>query len=243
MHPILFVLGPITVYSFGLTVAIAVMVCAYLMARDAERLKISRDLVYDFVFWTALAGLLGARIFYILLFPENFGSPVEFLFINNGGLAWQGGLILGIVTAIWFLKKKGVSVLSFFDLASPYVALGQGIGRIGCFLNGCCHGRPVEWGPYVPLYHAHLHPSQLYESAGLVVVFLLLKRKAGGPHLPGEITTNYLMLAAALRGVVQFFRYDYDPIFAGLGIYQWICVGLFAAGVVVLRNLKKVNPK
>lgn len=244
MHPILFVLGPITIYSFGLMLAVAILVCSYLMGRDARRLNISKDLVYDFVFWTALTGILGARLFYILLNLDFFvADPSELLQIQHGGLAWQGGLIVGIPTAIWFLKRKGIALLPFLDLASPYVALGQAIGRIGCFLNGCCQGSPVAWGPYFPVYHARLHPTQIYESIGLLVVFLILKKKAGGAHRPGEVMTTYLMLAASLRFAVQFFREDYVPVFGGLGIFQWICVGLFAAGVVVLRNLKKVDQK
>lgn len=242
MHPILFVIGPVTIYSFGFALAVAFLVCAFLMSRDARRLNISADTVYDFVFWTALAGIVGSRLFYVLLnldiFVEN---PLEFFQIQHGGLAWQGGLIVGVPAAILYLKRKKLPVLAILDLASPYAALGQAIGRIGCFLNGCCYGRPADWGPYVPLYQAHLHPTQIYESAGLLIVFFILKKMSVGKSFPGMLVAAYLLSAASLRFIVQFFRYDYDPVFLGLGLFQWICVGVFLAALVLFNYLKKLN--
>ncbi|MBL8013285.1 MAG: prolipoprotein diacylglyceryl transferase [Candidatus Omnitrophica bacterium] len=239
MHPVLFVLGPLTIYSFGFMLAIAVMVCSYLMARDAKRLNVPPETVYDFAFWTAFSGIIGARLFYVAL---NWGffmqSPIEIIQIQNGGLAWQGGLIAGIPTAVIYLRRKNLPLLPFLDLASPYVALGQAIGRIGCFLNGCCHGREVSWGIYVPLYHERLYPTQIYESVGLFAVFLILKKISARPHFNGEVMIVYLLLAAVLRFSVQFFRYDYDPVFMGLGIFQWICVGIFIAAILLLQSIK-----
>ncbi len=242
MHPILFVLGPITIYSFGFALAVAFLVCAFLMSRDARRLNISSDVIYDFVFWSALAGILGARLFYILLNWDFFSqNPGEFFQIQHGGLAWQGGLIVGIPSAIFYLKNKKLPVLPMLDLASPYAALGQAIGRIGCFLNGCCYGQPAAWGPYCPVHQDHLHPTQLYESFGLLIVFFVLKNLSRKKYSPGSLVVTYLMSAAAIRFVVQFFRYDYDPVLLGLGLFQWICVGVFVSVVFLLNYLKKQN--
>ena len=228
MHPILFVIGPLTVYSFGLMLAVAVIACSYLMGCDAVRVSIAKDTVYDFVFWVALSGILGSRIFYVLINLDYFiETPSELFQIQHGGLAWQGGLILGFAAAIIYLKKKKLPVLKFLDLASPYAALGQAIGRVGCFLNGCCYGQPVAWGLYFPVHHAHLHPTQIYESIGLVIVFVVLRRLNMVQHPPGRVLFAYLMSAALLRFIVQFFRYDYDPIFFGIGLFQWICAVIF----------------
>ena len=240
MHPILFVIGPLTVYSFGLMLAVAVITCSYLMARDAAKLGIAKDTVYDFVFWVALSGILGSRIFYVLLNLDYFTeTPSELFQIQHGGLAWQGGLILGFAAAIVYLKRKKLPVLKFLDLACPYAALGQAIGRVGCFLNGCCYGQPVAWGPYFPIHHAHLHPTQIYESIGLVVVCVLLRRWNLVEHPLGRVLFAYLMSAAALRFVVQFFRYDYDPIFLGLGLFQLICVVIFLIAAFLFFYLPK----
>jgi len=240
MHPILFVIGPLTVYSFGFMLAAAVLLCSFLMSRDAARIGIARDTVYDFVFWVALSGILGARIFYVLLnFDFFINTPSEFFQIQHGGLAWQGGLIIGFAAALFYLKLKKLPVLKFLDLASPYAALGQAIGRVGCFLNGCCHGQPVIWGPYFPEHQAHLHPTQIYESIGLIVVFFVLRKFNRADHSPGRAAVLYLMAAALLRFVVQFFRYDYDPVLFGLGIFQWICVAVFVAAAFFLKYSKK----
>ncbi len=240
MHPILLTIGPFTVYSFGLALAVAVVVCSWLMAKDAVRSGISKDTVYDFVFWVALSGILGSRIFYILLNLDFFiQSPSELWKIQNGGLAWQGGLILGFSAALIFLRKKKLPVFKFLDMASPYAALGQAIGRVGCFLNGCCHGSHAQWGPFCPVHQDRLHPTQIYESVGLVIIFLILKRFNGSDHPAGRTFTVYFMLAAALRFVVQFFRYDYDPIFLGIGLFQIICIVVFIASAAFYFSLKK----
>lgn len=242
MHPILFIIGPLTVYSFGFMLAAAVILCSFLMSRDAVCIGIAKDTVYDFIFWVALTGILGARIFYIFLNLDFFLQlPSELFQIQHGGLAWQGGLILGFTAALIYLKRKRLPVLKFLDLASPYAALGQAIGRTGCFLNGCCYGQPVSWGPYFPEHNAHLHPTQIYESIGLVVVWFVLRKFNRTDHRQGSILISYLMLAAALRFIVQFFRYDYDPIFLGLGLFQWICVAVFVTAAFFFRYLKKLK--
>ena len=239
MHPILFIIGPLTIYSFGFMLALAVVVCSYFLARDAVKLGIAKDVVYDFAFWVALAGVIGSRIFYIALnFDYFMESPSELVQIQHGGLAWQGGLVFGFITAFFYLKSKKISILPFLDLACPYAALGQAIGRIGCFLNGCCFGKPVAWGPYFSVHDAHLHPTQLYESAGLVIIFFILKSLNTKWRGTGVFLV-YFMLAAFLRFTVQFFRDDSDPIWTGLSVFQWVCLAVFAAAAGTFFYLKK----
>lgn len=240
MHPVLLTIGPVTVYSFGFMLAVAVITCSYLMAKDAVRAGIVKDAVYDFVFWAALSGILGARVFYILLDLDFFmNNPLELWKIQNGGLAWQGGLILGFAAAFIFLKRRNLPVFRFLDMASPYAALGQAIGRIGCFLNGCCHGSHAHWGPFCPVHQDRLHPTQIYESLGLLAVFVLLRQLNRHGHPAGRTLAVYFMLASALRFAVQFFRYDYDPIFLGIGLFQLICVVVFLASAVFFFSIKK----
>ena len=240
MHPIICSIGPVTIYSFGLMLAAAVLVCSYLLGRDAVKLGVDRQVAYDFAFWTALSGIIGARFFYVLLNLDLFTSdPSEIIKLQNGGLAWQGGLIFSIVAAFIFLRKHHIPALKFLDMAVPYGALGQAIGRIGCFLNGCCYGKPVWWGPYVPVHDAHLHPTQIYESVGLVAIFLFLKNLNTKNLGDGRVFAVYLMLAATLRFIVQFFRDDHDPVWVGLSIYQWVCVAVLLSAVVFFNYLKR----
>src|SRR5262249_22289912 len=134
MHPILFKIGPITIYSYGVMLAIAVLVCTYLLSKDAKRYQISKDTVYDLVFWCMLWGIIGARIFYVFIewtyFRDNL---LEIPMLQKGGLAWQGGFVGGSLAGLWFTRTRKLSLRPLLDWAAPYVALGQSIGRIGCF--------------------------------------------------------------------------------------------------------------
>ena len=239
MLPTICTLGPFQVYSYGLMLAIAIIVCSFLLKRDAAVYKISADTVYDLVFWSVLGGIAGARIFFIILNWEVFsGDPREMVMLQRGGLSWQGGLILGAVAGTTFIRLKKIPFRLGLDLVAPYLALGQSIGRIGCFLNGCCYGKEVSWGIYFPVHHAHLHPTQLYASAALFLVFCVLKVYRKHPHAPGQVLALYFILAGIQRFVIEFFRADHELTAVGLSIFQLVSLGLLAAGALLMRYFK-----
>ena len=240
MIPVLFHIGPLTVYSYGLMLAIAVMVCAYLLSRDARPLGIAPEAVYDFVFWTVLSGIFGARLFYVLMNLDFYlRSPWEILMVQNGGLAIQGGLVLGAVVGMWQIRRMKLPPLVMWDLSAPYLALGESIGRIGCFLNGCCYGRPVAWGIYFPVHQDYLHPTQLYATAALFLIYVFLKwfQKAipADSRPAGKIFVYYLWLESFQRFIIEFFRGDHNVTYGGLSIYQLFCIGIFSAGLILNR--------
>lgn len=230
MHPIICKIGPLTVYSYGVMMALAVIVCALLLSKDALGLKIKPEIIFDLVFWVILAGILGARIFYVFLNLDYFWrNPFEIIQIQKGGLAWQGGLLAGIPTGIFYIRKHALPFGKTLDLAAPYIALGQTIGRIGCFLNGCCYGKEVSWGIYFPIYHAHLYPTQLYELVSLFFIFLVLKKYRKFNQIPGCVFIAYLFLASLERFVVEFFRADHVTTWLGLSIFQWVSLIVMAS--------------
>ncbi len=232
MHPILFQIGPLKVFSYGLMLAVAVLVCSTLVAREARRRGLDPNVILDLMFWVVLGGIVGARIFYIFLDWEHFaGDPLEVFKLHHGGLAFQGGLLGGLLVGWFFLRCKKMPALPVMDLLAPYIALGHAIGRIGCFFNGCCYGKPVAWGIYFPVHEARLHPTQLYESFGLLLLFLFLRNYATRPHPAGDVFCTYLVLAALLRFANEFFRADHVEIFLGLSIFQLVSLGILAAGV------------
>ena len=235
MHPVLLKIGPVTVYSYGIMIALAVIICAWLLNRDAKIYKISSEVIYDLMFWTVAWGILGARILYISLTWDYFQhNPLEMIMIQHGGLAWQGGFAGGALAGVWFVRSKKLSLRFFLDLVAPYIALGQAIGRIGCFFNGCCYGKPVAWGIFFPVHEARLHPTQLYECAGLFLAFFILKYAQTKPHRQGMIFVLYLWLAAIERFAVEFFRADHDHLWWGLSLFQYIALGIFVIGLVLL---------
>ena len=158
--------------------------------------------------------------------------------LQKGGLAWQGGFLGGTLAGVWFVRRKKLSLRPVLDLVAPYIALGQSIGRIGCFFNGCCYGKPVAWGIYFPTHGARLHPTQLYEMAGLFIIFLILKYTRGREHQSGFIFVYYLVLAAIERFVVEFFRADHDILGLGLSLAQFIALGVFVAGLILMKVFK-----
>ena len=246
MFPKICTIGPFTIYSYGVMFALSVGVCSWLIQRDSRRWGIQPDVIVDFAFWVVLSGILGARIFYILL---NLGffleDPKEMIMIQNGGLAWQGGLILGMTVGIFYLRRRRLLLRETLDLCAPYVALGHPIGRIGCFLNGCCYGKEVSWGIYFPIYHAHLHPTQLYESAALFLIFVILKQyqKFSPKPIPGQVFVFYLILASLERFGVEFLRADHTWTWLGLSIFQWISLAVMAAAVYAYSIIQSRSGK
>ena len=234
MHPIICQIGPFTIYSYGVMLAISVIVCSVLLAREAVHYKIHPDTIYDLVFWIILSGIIGARMFYVLLnikfFIEN---PREIIMVQHGGLAWQGSLLVGTVVGIWLIKRERLPFLLTLDLMAPYIALGQAIGRVGCFLNGCCYGKEVSWGIYFPVHGARLHPTQLYMAGALLAIFFILKKFRTFSKIPGQVLVYYFILASGQRFIVEFFRADHEILWMGLSIFQLVSLIIFFLAIVV----------
>ena len=242
MFPIICKIGPFAIYSYGLMLALAVILCAFLLNRDCSRQGIPSSIVYDFVFVVVVSGIIGARIFYILLNLNFFiQNPAEIIMLQHGGLAWQGGLMAGTLAGLIFLRRKKQPILLFVDLTAPYIALGQSIGRVGCFLNGCCYGKPVWWGIYFPVHGERLHPTQLYSSSFLLAIFFILKAYQKRTTVPGRVLMLYFMLACTERFIVEFFRADHVLSVFGLSEFQLVSLGIFFIALFV--NIRLVKSK
>lgn len=136
MRPILIQLGPIPIYSYGLMMAIAFLIADYLLGKEFKRSKINVNYANEMVVLALVFGIIGAKVLYII---ENFSdfskAPLEMIF-SAGGLTWYGGFILAFIVLFLYVKRKKLPTLKILDLASPALALGYGIGRIGCHLAG-----------------------------------------------------------------------------------------------------------
>jgi phosphatidylglycerol---prolipoprotein diacylglyceryl transferase len=236
MHPILFQIGPITIYSYGVMLATAVVICAWLLSRDAKKLGIGHETIYDLMLWTVAGGIIGARLFYVAISWEYFSSQwMEIFLIYKGGLAWQGSFVGGVVGGVLFARRRALSLRPLTDIVAPYIALGQSIGRVGCFFNGCCFGRHFDFGIYFPVHQDKLHPTQLYEVGLLALIFFVLKHLQQRKHPSGSIFAWYLLLAGLERFTVEFWRADHVTTFLGLSMAQFISLGLVAAGLGLHR--------
>ncbi len=239
MHPTICTIGPFTVYSYGLMLVLAFFVCSALAAAQAKREGLNREIILNFLFIAFIAGIIGARLLYIIQYWEFYSKePLEMLMLQHGGLSWFGGLITGTLVGLAYLKHKRLPIYKALDTVAPFAALAQAIGRIGCLLNGCCFGRESASGLYFPGQHARLVPTQIYSSLLLVIIFIILRFLQERPRRrQGEIFYAYLLLYAAKRFFMEFWRGDNQIIFLGLALFQLMSAVLFCLALFML--LKK----
>jgi phosphatidylglycerol:prolipoprotein diacylglycerol transferase len=232
MMPTLFKCGFLTVYTYGVCVAVAFLVAGGLIAREARRKKKDENAFYNLCIVLLVGGIIFARLFYVALNWSYFkGDLLEIVKLQHGGLVWFGGLIGSFLCGLGYVRLKKMSVLETLDILAPYAALAQAIGRIGCFFNGCCYGLESAYGIYFPVHGRILFPSQLVDSFTLVVIFVIL-RLVGEKGKTGEVFCFYLLLAALQRFLLEFVRGDVRPFYFHLSIFQWISIALFFGGLV-----------
>lgn len=240
MHPIICSFGNFNVYSYGLMLVIAFLTCTFLAAREAKRQGVDPDIIFNFLFLVFILGILGARIFYVL---ENIGyylkTPIEIFRLQHGGLSWFGGLILGVVASYIYLSRKKLDIYRILDLVIPYVVLGQAIGRIGCFLNGCCFGKISDSGIYFPVHNAILVPIQIYSSLLLVLIFVILRFLQNRPHWSGKIFFSYIFLYSIKRFFIEYWRIDNPNVLWGFTLFQLLSIVLFMISCFIFVRHRK----
>lgn len=245
MHPILLKLGPVTVYAYGVAMVTAFVTATWLASRAARQhpsqAAIGAEPLVDFLSVSLLGGILGGRLLYVALDWSVFrDAPWEALALWHGGLIWYGGLFGGLAASWLYTRAKRLPWLRVMDQLIPFIALGHAIGRIGCFFNGCCYGRPTTaWcGVLLPGHPTPVMPTQLMESAGLVVLFVVLRalQEPAVLRMPGRLFGGYLIGYGLLRFGVEFLRGDQLPWWGGLTLPQGISLGLILAGLWCVRR-------
>ena len=246
MYPELFKLGPVTIYSYGLFVALGFLAASLVSGYLAKKAGLSAEKIMDLNIYSFLAAVLGARILYIFTELDYYLQyPDQIWKIWEGGLVFYGGLITGLIFFFWYTRHNKLDPLKTADLLVPGVALGQAFGRIGCFFRGCCYGVKSEsFGMVFPdikdgLPHV---PTQLIESAATLCIFIFLMRRK--PKFNGEHFVLYLILYASARFLIEFIRADERgaKIFGLLSVSQFLSL-LFAVPAVFLYSRRRLkNP-
>jgi phosphatidylglycerol:prolipoprotein diacylglycerol transferase len=240
-----FTLGPVQLHSYAVLMAAAFLIGTWLASQAAEmRAPAYRALtasqVIDLTGVALIGGLAGARVYYVLLYWSVFKRhPEEILAFWHGGLIWYGALF-GSVGAGWvYVRLKRLSSLRVADHMAPFMALGHAIGRLGCFMQGCCYGRATQawWGVRLPGHPEPVIPTQLLEMTGLLGLFVLLRQ--GQRHgtllqYPGRASGWFLISYALLRGAIESLRGDQVVWWAGLTLQQLVSVGVGVGGLVLL---------
>lgn len=226
MHPILLKLGPLTVYSYGVMVALGFALATTCVYLRAPKYGIDRNAIVDLMILMLVFGIGGARAFYVL---QNLAyyrlNPSEIINLSKGGLVWYGAFLSGLAAAAAYMKIRKMDFWESLDLAAPYIALAQAVGRIGCFLNGCCYGTPAADG--TP------HPTQLYSAALLIGIFAALRLWQERRRFKGEIFLGYCVLYSLKRFLVEFLRGDNPHVVFGLTVSQAISCAVFFISLVV----------
>jgi len=211
MHRIIFQIGPFTLYAYGLMIAIGFLLGTVLILRDAKKSTLSQNDVFDCMIALLVGGLIGGRLLFVLINWDFYSEHLlRIVMLHEGGLAVQGAIAAGTISLIAAVKIKRISFWKMADIIVPYAALGQSIGRIGCFLNGCCCGKVIENGIGVvfPGETFMRMPTQVYLSFGLLMLFIVLIGLKDRPHSEGSIFAWYLILYSGFRFGMDLLRGD-----------------------------------
>lgn len=235
-------IGPVALYFYGAMYALSAL-CAYGLLRYWNRKKnlgISSETLLDLVFITLLTGVIGGRLFYVLVYNASYfwEYPLQIFAVWNGGMSIHGGLLGGAIGFYIFCRIKKIDLLKLADIAVPSIALGMVFGRLGNFINGELPGRITShpWG--MDFGDGEMrHPSQLYAMAKdtvLFVLFSILVWKVQWKHFAGGIMAGFLMMYAVFRFAVEFFR-EPDP---QLGfLFSWLTMGQILSVILFILGL------
>ena len=248
MHPILIKLGSLTVYSYGVMVAIGFALAVAFIYRRAAGFDLDKDKCLDLMIVILIFGILGARLLYVLLNLSFYtANPLEIVMLSKGGLIWYGGFIFALIAMGVYVRIKKMAFWQVVDLITPYIALAQGFGRIGCFLNGCCYGIKVSPDfPFAVTFPGEAGPrlpAQLISAVLLFLIFVILMLWQKRRRFIGEIALGYCILYSSKRFIMEFLRGDNPKILSGLTMSQVISVIIFIATLSIFifkaRQCKK----
>jgi phosphatidylglycerol:prolipoprotein diacylglycerol transferase len=256
VHPEIFHWGFLHVRSYGVMLAIAFLVGTWLALREARRLSLDEDQLVNVILVVLIASVLGARALYVMEhiqeFRREWGSVIA---LWQGGLTLYGGVIAGTVAGLLAARRFGLPMWTVADTLTPSLALGTALGRIGCFLNGCCYGRPTRmpWGVVFPpdsfagleFGNAPVHPSQLYFAAAGFVLFLVVWSMRRRFVVPGTLFWTFISLFALVRIPLDLTR-AYEPeatvlTISGLGITesQLTSLAITLFGLLMILRLRR----
>lgn len=241
MFPILFKLGPVTVYTYGFFVALGVIVVLWLAVKRAKAFGFAPSAAADLVFFLFVAGVIGARFFFVAQHFEDYkANPLSAFSIQEGGLVWYGGFLFAVFAGIGYAVFRKWPVLKFCDFFTPFLPLAHAIGRLGCFFNGCCFGRITRsrWGVMFPGEPFARYPTQLYEAAFLFLLSFFLFYLSSKKHREGEIFVLYLVFYSGFRFLIEFLRGD-QVLLSGLTLPQWTSLFLFLGAVSLFFFIRK----
>lgn len=228
------------IYSYGLMIAIGILVAAYMFSSRTQKKGYNQDSIFNLVILAVISGILGGKLLYIITeFKQIKNDPSILLNFGNGFVIY-GAIILGALSIIIYCKIKKWSVLEILDCVAPGVALAQGFGRIGCFLAGCCYGAETSSALSVVFPSdslapsgIHLHPTQLYSSAFDFALGIFLIWYSKKHRREGHTFSMYVIIYSVGRFLIEFLRNDPRGNVGILTTSQFIAIFTLIIGIAV----------
>jgi len=217
MYPDLLTIGSLTIHTYGVCIALGALLGITLISHQAKKQGYDQQQILDLAFYLLITAIIGSRVFYIILNLKYYmHHPLEMVMIWRGGLVFYGGFILAFATCFLYLKRYNLPFLKTCDILMPGLAIGQCIGRFGCFFAGCCYGKPTDLPWAITFTHPHslaiqgvpLHPTQLYSSFKSLLIFIILISFRRYMKGDGQLTWLYILLYAIGRLIIEPFRGD-----------------------------------
>jgi len=260
MHPELFRIGPFSIHSYGVMLALSFVLGIFIAVRRGEKRGIKGEEIVNLGFVIIISSIVGARLFYVLFHLQEFRGRWLYTFwpvqedgtVGMGGLILLGGFILAFLSGGIFILKKKLNFWSLADSVAPAIALGIFLTRIGCYLNGCCFGKACDlpWGVVFPpdspagavMGGVHIHPTQLYSSLYGLIIFGILMGIERFRLPDGFVMGLFLVLYGISRFTVDFFRYYESHMFVvdGLDFNQLVSLIMFLGGLAMIFYRWKV---
>lgn len=250
MKPELFQLPVVgfSIHTYGVLLAAAFLLALWVGLKGAKREGIPRDPVLDLWIVSLISGIVGAKILLFLLDLDYYiQNPSAILTGLRSAGVFYGGLVVAILTCLVVVWRRGLPGWKLADVAAPAIALGQSVGRVGCFAAGCCYGKVTDlpWAVTftdpkaseitgVPLA-IPLHPSQIYLSLSNLALFIFLVVLSRRKSYDGQVFLWYLLLYAISRGLLEFTRGDPRGQIAGISTSQVIAMAAVAAALVLFQ--------
>lgn len=259
MYPEILRIGSFPIATYGVFLAIAFLSAILITVKLAERDGLPRERIYDLSLWMLLASLIGSKFLMLFTEPEYRENPLGLLsldFLRSGGV-FYGGLLGAVIAGYFLMKHYKLPWWKTADACAPGIAVGNFFGRQGCFAAGCCWGKPTSlpWGvQFSELGHEitgvpidqHLHPTQLYESFAMLLVFFFLLWLHKRKRFDGQVILVYALVYSVIRFAIEFVRNDPRgdilglTTLTGLSTSQMISliIGIIALILLITRNRK-----
>lgn len=257
MYPLLVKLGPVPIHTYGFLIAIGFLVAVFVIKRLTARSGMDVERSVDFTFWALLVGFAGARALFVLTRLDYFAAnPADILKVWEGGLVFFGGPLAVVPFYWWYTRKYRLPPWKMMDALLPGLVIAHAFGRFGCLAAGCCYGKPTgtSWGIRLDsdlvdsnLHGVLLHPTQLYESTALFILFAGLIWVFKHKRFDGQVGLTYFMAYPIIRSIVEIYRGDLIRGFVIDGLLstsQFISILVFlAASAVLIYRLKSLEAR